>query len=128
MLILITIGTRFVGELVAPMDVITIPSRNGPSRLFDIHPERALTEGGRDANYRMRFHARRETLAKLDTTTGVKKTLKHESNNVREFYSSLPRPVRRGNRSHGINAVVCGPDGRTWKRMSGGSSGGDSSS
>jgi transposase len=26
----------------------------------------------------------------------VKKTLKHESNNVREFYSNLPRPVRVG--------------------------------
>jgi transposase len=34
----------------------------------------------------------------LDTTTGevVKTTLKHEDNNVREFYSNLPRPVRVG--------------------------------
>ena len=34
----------------------------------------------------------------LDTTTGeaVKKTLKHEGNAVREFYSNLPRPVRVG--------------------------------
>jgi transposase len=34
----------------------------------------------------------------LDTTTGevVKMTLKHEGNNVREFYSTLPRPVRVG--------------------------------
>jgi transposase len=32
----------------------------------------------------------------LDTTTGevVSMTLKHEGNNVREFYSELPRPVR----------------------------------
>lgn len=34
----------------------------------------------------------------LDTETGevVSMTLKHEGNNVREFYSSLPRPVRVG--------------------------------
>jgi len=34
----------------------------------------------------------------LDTTTGevVKMTLTHEGNNVREFYSTLPRPVRVG--------------------------------
>jgi hypothetical protein len=44
----------------------------------------------------------------LDTTTGevVKKTLKHESNDVREFYSNLPATGACGNRSHGINAVV----------------------
>ena len=34
----------------------------------------------------------------LDTTTGevVKMTLKHEGDNVREFYSKLPLPVRVG--------------------------------
>jgi transposase len=34
----------------------------------------------------------------LDTTTGevVKMTLTHEGDNVREFYSTLPRPVRVG--------------------------------
>jgi len=34
----------------------------------------------------------------LDTTTGevVSMTLKHEGNNVREFYSTLPRPARVG--------------------------------
>src|SRR5712691_8027437 len=34
----------------------------------------------------------------LDTETGevVNMTLKHEGNNVREFYSQLPRPVRVG--------------------------------
>jgi len=44
------------------------------------------------------LHARQQTLAMLDTTTGevVKTTLQHEGNNVREFYSSLPRPVRVG--------------------------------
>ena len=44
------------------------------------------------------LHARQQTLAMLDRNTGemVKKTLKHEGNNVREFYSSLARPVRVG--------------------------------
>ena len=34
----------------------------------------------------------------LNTTTGevVKATLRHEGNNVREFYGNLPRPVRVG--------------------------------
>ena len=44
------------------------------------------------------LHARQQTLATLDTETGevVKTTLKHEGHNVREFCSSLPRPVRIG--------------------------------
>jgi hypothetical protein len=44
------------------------------------------------------LHARQQTLVMLDTTTGevVEVTLKHEGDNVREFYSSLPRPVRVG--------------------------------
>jgi transposase len=44
------------------------------------------------------LHARQQTLAMLDTTTGevVEKTLTHEGSNVREFYSALPRPVRVG--------------------------------
>jgi transposase len=44
------------------------------------------------------LHARQQTLAMLDTTTGevVEVTLKHEGDNMREFYSSLPRPVRVG--------------------------------
>ena len=44
------------------------------------------------------LHARQQTLAMLDTTTGevVEVTLQHEGDNVREFYSSLPRPVRVG--------------------------------
>ena len=41
------------------------------------------------------LHTRQQTLAMLDTETGevVKKTLTHEGNNVREFYSALPRPA-----------------------------------
>jgi hypothetical protein len=44
------------------------------------------------------LHARQQTLAMVDTTTGevVEMTLTHEGNNVREFYSHLPRPVRVG--------------------------------
>jgi transposase len=44
------------------------------------------------------LHARQQTLAMLDTATGevVELTLKHEDDSVREFYSSLPRPVRVG--------------------------------
>jgi transposase len=44
------------------------------------------------------LHARQQTLAMLDSATGevVTMTLKHEGNNVREFYSSLPRPARVG--------------------------------
>jgi transposase len=44
------------------------------------------------------LHACQQTLATLDTTTGegVEMTLQHEGDNVREFYSSLPGPVRVG--------------------------------
>jgi len=44
------------------------------------------------------LHARQQALAMLETTTGemVAMTLKHEGDNVREFYSKLPRPVRVG--------------------------------
>jgi transposase len=44
------------------------------------------------------LHARQQTLAMLDSPTGevVNVTLKHEGDNVREFYSKLPRPVRVG--------------------------------
>ena len=44
------------------------------------------------------LHARQQTLAMLDTQTGevVNRTLMHEGNQVREFYSELPRPVRVG--------------------------------
>ncbi len=44
------------------------------------------------------LHARQQTLAMLDTTTGemVNLTLRHEGNEVREFYSQLPRTVLVG--------------------------------
>lgn len=44
------------------------------------------------------LHARQQTIAMLDTDTGevVEKTLKHEAEKVREFYSTLPGPVQVG--------------------------------
>src|SRR5262245_57607899 len=44
------------------------------------------------------LHARQQTLAMLETTTGevVNLTLMHEGDEVREFYSQLPRPVLVG--------------------------------
>src|SRR5713101_9705492 len=51
------------------------------------------------------LHARQQTVAMLDTTTGevVKMTLTHEGDNVREFYSSLTRrmPDRSSGRDSG---------------------------
>ena len=81
------------------IDVLTTPAwRDGPSRLSGIHPTEL---GPKEAEMRIigcDLHARQQTLAMLDTTTGevVEVTLKHEGDNVREFYSSLPRPVRVG--------------------------------
>jgi hypothetical protein len=44
------------------------------------------------------LHARQQTIAMLDTETGqlVDKTLEHEGEKVREFYSALPGPVLVG--------------------------------
>src|SRR5437773_6722560 len=44
------------------------------------------------------LHTRQETMAMLDTETGevLEKTLQHEGEKVREFYSALPRPVQVG--------------------------------
>jgi len=44
------------------------------------------------------LHARQQTLAILETTTGevVNRMLLHEGNHVRESYSTLPRPVLVG--------------------------------
>ena len=76
------------------------------------------------------LHARQQTLAMLETTTGevVEMTLQHEGDNVREFYSSLPRPGASGYRSHGIDAVVFKSHGGAGNRMSGRPSSTDSRS
>ena len=72
------------------------------------------------------LHARQQTLAMLDTTTGevVNMTLKHEGNNL--FLASTPGAS--GHRSHGIDAMVCEPHGGAGNRMLGRSSGRDSGS
>jgi hypothetical protein len=51
----------------------------------------------------MRFARSPADLAMLDTTTGevVHLTLTHEGNNVRQFYSTLPRPVCVGSEATG---------------------------
>ena len=44
------------------------------------------------------LHARQQTIAILNTETGevVEKILRHETDQVRKFYASLPGPVRVG--------------------------------
>jgi hypothetical protein len=72
----------------------------------------ALTElGPKEAEVKIPgcdLYARQQTLAMLDTTTGeiVNMILKHEGDNVREFYSKLPRPVLVGIEATGVDAVV----------------------
>jgi len=70
------------------------------------------------------LHARQQTLAMLDTGTGVvvNQTLAHEGNSVREFYSTLPGPVRVGIEATGSMKGVLAADGRAGNRLSGWSS------
>ena len=44
------------------------------------------------------LHTRQQTVAMLNVETGevIEKTLRHEGDSVREFYSNLPRPTRVG--------------------------------
>jgi hypothetical protein len=110
------------------IDVLTRPASRRP-RLCGVHPTEI---GPKEAERRMigsDSHARQQTLAMLDTTTGevVKATLKHEGNNVREFYSNLPWPVRVGIEATGSTQWSVSLLRRTRNRMSGGSSGRDSS-
>ena len=44
------------------------------------------------------LHTRQQTVAMLNVETGevIEKTLRHEGDSVREFYSTLPRPTRVG--------------------------------
>ena len=70
------------------------------------------------------LHARQQTLAMLDTETGevVNRTLTHEGDSVREFYSTLPGPVRVGIEATGSMKWFY-TDGRTRNRLPGRSSG-----
>jgi hypothetical protein len=58
-------------------------------------------------------------MAMLDSDTGEleEKTLEHEGDTVREFYSALPGPILVGIEATGSNAVVSGTDGRAGDRM-----------
>src|SRR6201987_6216426 len=49
------------------------------------------------------LHARQQTIAMLDSDTGEleEKTLEHEGDTVREFYSTLPGPIRVGMEAKG---------------------------
>ena len=65
------------------------------------------------------LHARQQTLAMLDTTTGevVNLTLTHEGNQVREFYSSSPAARAGRHRGRGIDALVSELDGGVGNRV-----------
>ena len=75
------------------------------------------------------LHSRQQTLAMLDTATGEveKTTLKHEEQQRARVLFQASTAGACGDRSHRIDAVVREPHGRTRDRMSGGSSGRDSS-
>ena len=65
------------------------------------------------------LHARQQTIAMLDSDTGelVEKTLEHQGETVREFYSALVWSDSGGDRSDRLDAVVPGVDGRAGDRM-----------
>jgi hypothetical protein len=60
------------------------------------------------------LHTRQQTVAMLNVETGevVEKTLQHEGESVREVLLDSPGADSRGDRSHGLDAVVPGVDGR----------------
>jgi hypothetical protein len=64
-------------------------------------------------------------LVTVDTEMGevVNLTLMHEGNNLREFYSKLPRPVLVGTEATGFDAVVSESDGGVTNRLPGRSPG-----
>ena len=63
-----------------------------------LKPDMARNEGGRDENYRRGLHTRQQSIAMLDDQTGelVERELPHEGEQVRNFYSTLPKPVLVG--------------------------------
>ena len=65
------------------------------------------------------LHARQQTIAMLDTDTGefVEKTLEHDGEELRKFYSATHSPCFGGDRSDRLDAVVPGADGRAEHRM-----------
>src|SRR5271170_3138657 len=97
---------------------------SGPSRLFGVHPNSARTEGGRDANYRIRFA--RSPAKRGDAGHPVGGSGESESHTRRQqragvlFHAS--RSGARRHRSDWVDEVVFAADGRTGNRLSGRSS------
>src|SRR6201987_3685174 len=71
---------------------------NGSSTLCGVHPAKLGTGEAETQIIGVDLHARQQTVAMLNVETGeiVEKTLQHEGQSVREFYSTLPRPTHVG--------------------------------
>src|ERR1700723_2116130 len=66
---------------------------SGSSKLCGDHPAKLGTEEAEMQIIGVDLHTRQQTVAMLNVETGevVEKTLQHEGESVREFYSTLPR-------------------------------------
>jgi hypothetical protein len=62
------------------------------------------------------LHTRQQTVAMLNVERGevIEKTLQHEGDSVREFYSTLAGPIRVG-----IEATICSSIPRALPRLCG---------
>src|ERR1700758_41824 len=71
---------------------------NGSSKLCGVHPAKLGTEEAKMQIIGVDLHTRQQTVAMLNVETGeiVEKTLQHEGESVREFYSTLGGPTRVG--------------------------------
>src|SRR5579862_3132752 len=76
---------------------------NGSSKLCGDHPAKLGTEEAEMQIIGVDLHTRQQTVAMLNVETGeiVEKTLQHEGDSVREFYSTLPRPTGVGREATG---------------------------
>src|SRR6202035_5946737 len=73
-------------------------SSNNSSKLCGDHPAKLGTEEAEMQIIGVDLHTRQQTVAMLNVETGeiVEKTLQHEGDSVREFYSTLAGPTRVG--------------------------------
>src|ERR1700745_3670851 len=71
---------------------------NGSRKLCGDHPAKLGTEEAEMQIIGVDLHTRQQTVAMLNVETGeiVEKTLRHEGDAVREFYSTLAGPTRVG--------------------------------
>src|SRR6202021_3811719 len=71
---------------------------SGSSKLCGDHPAKLGTEEAEMQIIGVDLHTRQQTVAMLNVETGeiVEKTLPHEGDSVREFYSTLAGPTRVG--------------------------------